>query len=103
MNITPVYDLPTNTTGVMGLMEWFNTVTGGIFWIAFLLIFFIIAYVSMSRYIAGKAFIGASATTALVSIPLAAAGLIDSKIPIALLLFTAAVTFFIHYKKTRSL
>lgn len=103
MNMTIAYDMPTNTTGLMSFAQYIDVLTGGWFWLLFLFLFFVISYVSMSKYLAGKSFIAAAATTALVSLPLAATGLIDTKIPLLLMIFTAAVSFFIHYKKTRSL
>lgn len=73
-----IFAPPSNVTGIVDVFSYGNTVTGGLFGIALLLIVFVVSFVALKVYPTEKAMAASSFTTALTSYMLSAVSLVPN-------------------------
>jgi hypothetical protein len=90
--MTNIYDLPnaSQSNGLLEMVGYVNTVSDGIFFPSiFLVLFFVIFFVSINITSASRSIIFASFLTGVLAMPMAVLGLIAPKIMYLLLLILA--------------
>lgn len=85
----------TNITSIQKLMQFDNTITGGMFGIVLLIALWFVSFLGLGLYPKERSIMVASFITFLASILLAVIGIIDGRVSVLMLLMVFASVFFL--------
>lgn len=89
-----------SVSSIVGLLEYNNVITGGLFAYVSLLGFFIIGVLALKEFETGKAIVGSAFLTGVLGFFLFLMGLIDSRILWLPIAFLAVGTVWLIFQKT---